>query len=799
MAEKTKPKGAAPAMDFGLGALTEAIAGSANALRVKQQEELKTQQAREQANQQLAEIASKQSQVSQELMDSLAPVLKTVGDAEAGRVEQETLRSSGDPLDFLTAVGNQIVDPGKYTQAGRTKRVAEATQQMNVMTSVAGLKQAAMADLGKAVEANFAASQGGLNAATLTLQQQNELLQAEVTKASTLAGTLANQTSMQQTALMSMSSQQLKALAAKANGQPIDVGGIMIQPGILQERVEAIDERELQAENRALVRAAKNWELDAKLAKKELQTMSLEELRPMLQTGSDRFELADIQEVYRIKQEAMTASIERDTKIFQYTDFGASVLAPAIQDLDRSVQNIPKGSPLESAAQGYRSMLVAVTAGLQEYQKSGLPIPVEAIDGANKTLLAARESYEKRIEAEAKFKAKGDKDLQDIYTETYRGNQPPQASVESAIQSRLKKGAPLEDVLPSAEAKRVSQLYTQKYQELRKANQFNSDLKEDDIKQMAIQQAMEQGIKESITKRTEGLISGQVMAPDHPLAGRFTPEQVVGLIGTADQRGLATFQSTYSLSDEEMASFLAGNAVPGKVTQADSAVLARIQTQELMMDLDSRESGLGRRFADWWTKKGADYVSQTQQKNMQAANATGVQAQVMEGFANKVETEQMGAYRMILASAAEDYDGKKSERYQQMISFDLNPSHRQAALLQFDDSLTDGERQTFMKNFVLPIVAEGQKSNRDYDDINTMIEQAIDANMTQDPQVAKILKKVAQNRPKIVNNLESVMGNTFWRPGPNQPRMGFQPHAWLRRTVAQRSYGWYEQLMQEGK
>lgn len=796
MADSKKP---ASAMDFGLGGLTAAIQESANALRIKQQEELKTNQAREVANQQLSEISRKQAEVSQQLVESLTPVLQTVGAAEAGRVEQEKLRSSGDPMDFLTAIGNEIVDPGKYTRAGRTQRVAEATQQMNVATQVAGLKQAAMADLGKAVEANFTASQGGLDTATLTLQQQNELLQAEVTKVASQAQVLANQTSMQQTALMSMSSQQLKALAANAKGQPIDVGGIMIQPGILQERMEAIDERELLGEQRALTRESKRFELDAKLAKKELETMTVEELRPLLLQGSDKYNLADIESVYQTKQNAMTAAIERDSKIFQFTDFGASVLAPAIQDLERVLPNIPKGSPLESAASGYKTMLVAVTSGLQEYQKSGQPIPVEMIDAANKTLIAARESFDKRIEQEATFKSKGDKDLKDIYMETYRGNQPPQASVESAIQTRLKKGAPLEDVLPPKEAKRISQLYTEKFQTIKKANQFNSDLKDDDIKQMAIQQAMEQGVKESITARTEGIIAGQVFAPDHPLAGRFSPEQLVGVMGSADQRGLATFQQTYSLSDEEMGSFLAGNPVPGKVTQADAAVLARIQTQELMLELDSKESGLGRRFADWWVKSGTTYVQQTQAKNAAAASATGVQAQVMEGFANKIESEQMGAYSMILANAAEDYDGKKSERYQQMISFDLNPSHRQAALLQFDDSLTDGERQTFMKGFILPIVSEAQKAGKDYDDTNAMIEQAIDANMAPDPQIAKILKKVAQTRPKIVNNLESVMGNTFWRPGPGQPRMGFQPQAWLRRTVAQRSYAWYEQLMQEGK
>ncbi len=485
MAEKTKQKTqAAPAMDFGLGALTEAIAGSANALRIKQQEEQRVMESRDAANRQLSEIAQRQAQVSQELVSSLEPILKTVGDAESGRKEQEALKSSGNPLDFLTSIGNEIVDPGKYTAAGRSKRVAEATQQMNVLSSVAGLKQAAMADLGKAVEADFIAGQGALNAATLTTQQQNELLQAEVTKVSAQAQTMANLASMQETAMMSMTSEQLKALSAKANGQPIDVGGVIIQPGMLQQRMDAMAERDLLAENRQLAREANRVELERKLAKKQLETMSLEELRPMMLSGSPDYALADIKEVYQTKQDAMTAAIDRDSKIYQYTDFGASILAPAIQDLDRAMPNIPKGSPLESAASGYKTMLVAVTTSLQEYQKSGQPIPVEMIDAANKTILASKESFEKQIEKEAKFKAKGDKDLQDIYMETYRGNQPPQASVESAIQTRLKKGAPLEDVLPPKEAKRISQLYNEKFQALKKANMLN-DMKDDDLKQMA--------------------------------------------------------------------------------------------------------------------------------------------------------------------------------------------------------------------------------------------------------------------------------------------------------------------------
>jgi hypothetical protein len=130
-----------------------------------------------------------------------------------------------------------------------------------------------------------------------------------------------------------------------------------------------------------------------------------------------------------------------------------------------------------------------------------------------------------------------------------------------------------------------------------------------------------------------------------------------------------------------------------------------------------------------------------------------------------------------------------------MVNFDLNPKHRQAVLLQMDDSLNDQEKKIFMKDFLLPIIDEAQKNGLSYEDTNIQVEKAIDANMAPNEQVAKLLKKVAKKRPSIITNIESATGNIFWRIAPGESRMGFQPHTFVRRSVLGSSYVWYQDAL----
>lgn len=783
--------------DFGLGAIT-GLLDSQKVLMEKRQEEERIQQEKQNAaNNSLSSILADSAKVSETLVREITPLVEDTAKLDQARKEQEQLESSGNPIDFLTSIGNKIVDPSRYTYEGRQKRINENQQQVNVKTAYASQQQAALGDLAKVVQADVVASGGKLAMASLMEKQGEEQLNTEVMRVKAQTDTLAASRALIDQKLATMTEEETRAAAANSKGQPIDVGGIIISPRALEDRVMELDNRKDLLEQRALAQESKKFELDKKLAKKELETMNLEELRPMLQTGSSKYSLEDIKAVYDVKSKAQTDAIDQQLKIFRFSDFGAAVIAPIADELDRVAPAIPKNSQLAGALSTYKTNVVAVTGQLNAYKEAGIQIPPAVFEAANTALTESKKAFEAAIDKEATLKSKGDKDLKDIYMETFRGNPPPKASVEQAIGNRLEKNEPLDDIFPPDQAKLIRELYTTKLGEKKRANVMNS-LDDKTIRQEAMQEAINEGVLQSISDRTIDLYRNQVNTPGNPLGGIISGDRFVGMVAEADGRGAESFKRTFGLSDEEMQAVLENKQIPGKVSGADIANLSIIQTQELMLMLDSVESGLGKKYVDWWSQNAVSYVTETRKNRAQNASATGVQQAAFESFAGGVEAQQIGDYVDLLNKSEVGYQTQKQKRYDEMVSFDLNPINRQAALLQFDSGLNDEEKKLFMKGFIIPIINEGNQKNLDFDQINSAVEAAIDANTTNDPRIAKILKKVAANRPSIVNNLESVMGNPFWRAGPEQPRMGFQPNAWLRRTTAQRSYQWFRDI-QEGK
>jgi len=751
--------------NFGLDGLTESLDSQTKLTADRQAAQLEQQQRQQAMTGELARIAKRSAEVSQGLMVDLGPAMATLDRVEKGRQEQEQLRASGNPGDFLSYIGNQIMEPGVYTQAGRAKTSAEVNQIVNAKTQQAALAQGAMQDLMQVVKADYDASGGQLAMAALLETQGNERIQAEVTRTQTLAQSLVANRALAEQRLAIMSADETRALVAKAGGKPIDVGGVMIDPGTMEARIQALDDRALAMESTELARAANKQELVRKMSRKELETMNLEELRPLLSSGSERFAIEDIQDVYNIKNAALTEEMTRTRQMLTYQDIGNTLFVPVIQDIERMDRVIPKNSPLGNSVNGFRTVVSGTLGMLDSYRQAGKPIPPEVAAAASEVIRAGREDIDKAVAAEAKLKSKGDKNLLDAYTEFYRGNPVPRASVESAITERLESNLPLDDIFLPETAKAVRDAYNTRYQTLKKENALNplGGVADKDLKAQAMREAIDQGVKETVTGRTQEFFQAQVSMPGHPLAGQVDANQMIGLVAEADQRGIQTFKQNYGLDDEEMARFLAGETIPGKVTAADAANLTVIQTQELLLRLDAYGPGLGKKYADWWTKNGNDYLLKLQQERTSKAGAVGIQGAAVDSFASPMELEQGSAYMQLLSAAADGLDSAKEKRFNDMVSFDFQPENRQAALLQFDDSLTDSERSTFMRGFLLPLIKEGQDKGLEYDEVNKIIEQAIDANVAPDPEVAKILKKVAKNRVKIIENVESTMTNPFWR------------------------------------
>lgn len=772
--------------DFGLGALSSAMTRQDELRKKRQAEEVNTLAAREKANAEKVRIAKKSTEISQGLSNETGALIGTLDQVEKARQEVETLRNSGNILDSISLIGKQVRDPTLYTREGRTQKVAETNQILNARTQVAAIQQGALTDLSQLVDAQFEASAAGLRSAQLSETQNQELINAEVTRVQTQMQTLATNNALQEQKLAMMSEEETRRVFESSKGKPIDVGGVMLSPGLLEQRMLTLNDRQDLRDARAAAAETKKLDLAKRIAKKELETMNLEELRPMLLQGDPRYELSDIEQVYNTKLAAQTADIERQTQLFKYSDFGASTIVPAIQDAERMSAAIPTNSGAGVALKAYQSSLGFVTQTLKKFQDAGVQIPIQVIAGADVALREEREKLDKAIDKEATLKAKGDKNLKDAYTNLFRGEPVDRASVTQAVQTRLGKGAPLDDILPPEVGKLVTERYQTILQDLQRKNIMNSMDKET-MKQMAMQQAIQEGVGSVITARTNEMFTNQLKDPENPLYGAMTPNAFLGMVAKADAEGVADFKRTYGLTDEEYTRFAKGEAIEGKVTSAQRAELGVIQSQRLLMQLDSVNPGLSKKYSEWWAAKGPAYAEKTQQARIAKATSSGLPDAAMESYAGDMEKEGQYAYMQVLGAAQDSYDGAKEQRFNDMISFDYKPQHRQAALLQMDDSLSDGERQEFMRGFVFPLMNQAREQNLDWEGTNALIEKAIDANVSEDPRIAKLLNKVSKNRSKITENVESIMSKPFWRAqNPN-----------LRRALSQRKYSWYEEIAGE--
>lgn len=786
------------AEDYGLANVNDSLKKQ-NDLLLKRQAEEQAQKTRENiANQEKQRIAESSSRISQDLVGNLSGLMGTIDKAEKGKAEVDALKASGNPLDMLDLIGKQITNPEVYTRKGRAAAVAESTQLINARTQAASIQQAALSDLSQVVDASLKSAGGALETAKLNELQNQEQIQSEMLRVQTQTQTLQNSRALAEQKLATMSEEETRVAYQKSEGKPLNIGGVMISPGDLENRMIMMDARKDAREARTAATELKNMNLAERMAQRELETMSIEELRPMLLNGSKDFKGEWIQQVYDRKMKAQSEQLSRLGKEFQYQDFSARVTVPAMEDAERMTPAIPKNTPLAAALDAHKNTVGTVMGMTKQFTDQGLPVPLEVNSAASVAITESRKELDTAIAKEAKLKANGNKELEEIYSEVYRGNPAPRDKVEQYVADRLDKNENLTAVLPEEVANSVRSRFNEIYSAKMKTGSMMPGFDKKQARAEAIQEAIAEGVGAKITERTQDLFQQQVMQPTNPLYGAVNPNQFLGMVAKADREGIAEFKSKYGLTDEEFARFTAGQRIEGKVGPENLTDLGIVQTQALYMQLDGIEAGLSKKYADWWAKQGNTFISQMAAGRAAMAQKDGIQAMTMETFAGPMEQRQTAAQMQVIADATESYDQRKAVRYNEMVSFDLNPGHRQAALLQFNKELNDAEKKQFMKGFILPIIRTGQEKNMSYEQINVAIESAIDAGQVEDPGLQKILKKVAKERTSQIEHLESVVSQPFWRAAPDQPRMGFQPQAWGRRTTATRAYEWYRESL-EGK
>lgn len=798
--------------DFGLGSLTTAL-DNQQTLQIDRQKQQVIQQMRtNQAQQDLAKISSKSAEISQGLSDSMGELTSVLGENEKARGEMHSLLSSGNPGDFVSAIGKQIMDPSLYTRKGREAREQEVQQAASAQTQIAGVKQAALQDAGNLVKANLDASAGNLNVAQMMEQQGAERIKTEVDKTQIQAQQLAAANSAQQQQLALMSADQTRVALANSGGKPVNVGGVLLSPGALEERVTLLDQRKDLEAGRQATADLKQLDAAQRLSKQILSTYSLEELRPLLLSGdpTGKFKLEDIKSAYDIKNQAMVDSVTRATQQASMADFGQTTLAPAGQTIQQMEPNMPQSGPLADAFRQYKNTSFAVANTSAQYKNPATgdynSMPLEFHVVGTTAIDKAKERLNTAIGQQATIQAKGDANMKEIYTNFYQGNPIPKASVEAAVNERLDKQQPLDDILPPDVSQKVRTKYNTKFAAaLQQAGQFGGAVSSENrkiIQNQAMQDAFKESVDETIGARTNDVLAGQVSQAGNPLNGVMSPPEFLQLVAKSDQQGLATFQKQYKLSDAEMVTVTSGGLVPDKgVDKAAVSTLAPIQNQAMFLNLDGIRNGLAKQYSDWWTgPTGQKYMTDLATFRSQTAAKSGIQATSFESYAS--EREQQQATDMIgqIGHAYTDgYTEHKQEAYNHMVSFGQNPSYRQAALLQFDPGLNDGERKQFYTGFIKPILDEVNKAGGTYTQANQAVEAAINSGQSSDPNQLKLLKKIAVNRSTTTSQLDSIQVQPFWQ-SMNPFGVGNTKSAdqnLLIKGVQQRDYKWFEDASQQ--
>lgn len=753
-------------IDFGLDKIGAVFTQQADLQKNRQIQEQADQARVNAANVEKAKIANASSDINLNLLTDFQGLAATAEKNKKAADLQTERFSSGDPMSFLEGLGDQILNPTLYTARGRAKTMAEEGQYVNAKASLASAQQQALAGLSANVDAAVTAAAGPLESAKLSEKQGMEQINTERLRLSTMAENMATQQQMQSMALASLDSTQVKALSEKSNGQPIDVGGVSIQPGMLQARKDMLDQREDLIQDRENARTLRQMDVAAKRNRKVLETFSLEELRPMLQSGdpTGTYDLKDIQDVYQVKTQAQSDQIARATTQMQYADYSAQVTVPAADQADKMLPNVPKGTPLEAATLGLKSTAAMVANLTAPYTAAGKPIPVEIMTVANQAIQGSNDRVNKAIEQQAKLAGKGDKDLTELLTEKYRGNPLPAATVESAVQSRLDKNQPLTDIFPPEVAQKIQTSYAAKVQAARSAGGMGigGPVDKQTLQAQAQREAVQEVVGQQIESRTNSLIANQVTYPGHPLAGIVDKTGLLQLTSAADSEARQIFMQRNQLTSEEMNLFVSGKPVPGK--ELSRSELSQVENTQLMFKLDAIKPGMAKQYADWWGNHGKFYLNLVEDNRLKAAQGDTLQNQALESFAAPIERQGGEMYMGSVQASGQFYDDSAQERYNNLVSFDLDPIKRQATMVQFDDSLTDEDRRTFMEKVVIPTTDALSAEGGDYKAINEAIEQQIQGGNFEDPITQKVVGKIVKNRDKVSRNLDAIYTKPWWGP-----------------------------------
>ena len=581
---------------------------------------------------------------------------------------------------------------------------------------------------------------------------------------------------------------------------------------------DAASDVNVQAEmdSRNFARYERQKEIIRESQKRELDTYNDQEILQMRKNGyrsvgGEQYHRDDVDAAYTRRQQVNQDWINSQVIEHNLAGFDKTALIAEDSRLKSITPRFRENTPAAEAARQYQAALGLFTKSVDSEDMAARLVGYAQFQ-------SAKASFDKVITAQAKAESNGDKGKEDLLVEYYRGNPVPKATLQTTLQERLVKNKPVNDILPPAVALRVQRRYIDAYQAKlteSKGNMLQTPGAED--KKMwqaeAAQEAIQWGINESITGRTESILSGQVSHPSHPLFG-WTPAKMVGVLKQADDTAFKDWKGKNGLDDAQALTIQGG----GKLADRDDSPallneLKAMENTQLIMELNGIDGELGTRVAKWWEVSGQDYL----QAEQQAYDSTTVQNSFEEtqlrALAGQQELDSMFQYGVGLTNSDSDIENEHLQRRADFLTFGGNPENTQAMLLHFDQNLKDAEKALVMKDIIGPLLVEAGTRGLTYQETNSFVERGIMNAEPANGELKRILKTVRRDRENYIQMLGDIqtMGHRFQNiRGLEQiaRTMGGNPRAGFGAPVPQSTnpyassnaskMGWFLKLKAEG-
>ncbi len=729
-------------------------------------------------------------------------------------------------LYMLQQADPSYTDKGNLARIGYYRQAADALGHKGAVEQ--GYYTDEIARVGRNLGLATIEKDSVLKMLTLAEQQGAQRLEMAKNIEATRLGTLQTQNAMMEAGVVNMTPDQVEAAKAKAIASPsgtANIAGIDYSTQMLTERSEALQEREyltqirseqmtsltlsnktlpeiqllktqaaaskdgtvtidnrpvslarIQEREDQLVNQASNslvqaFTLEAtmenmklKTDRKILDTMTPTELNTIIKNngvdGDNQYDMRLVREVRDAKYQDKAADLNERASLMNMGDPMAAPLSVKSQ-LD-SIKAEPN-STLEQVINRNQTQLAWATS-LMNPADGSTPSPQDMAAGMA-VLQSIQENTAAAITAQAKAKSRGDKNLEQAYEATYRGQAIPEEVVRTAIIEKVIAGKPATEWLDSAAHGILVDTFNAEFQRLKTENVMGN-MDKATMELMAGEKAANAVMMYSSAGFQEQVLSSQIQGgKDNPLkAIGMTPGAIVQLTHAADAKGMADFINAYQV-DEKTAAGMRQGLVPPEM----QSELARYQGAALYAELDKKNPGLGKAYTTWWSSEArTDFIDRFLAGKQSEASTIQQNA----GFSLLAPNAQgaMGSYANALASGERLlFESQLAKEHAEYVTFGGDPTTKQVFLLDRDKSLTDSEKQQAMQLVIQPMLQMGQANSWNQEQTTNYIESSLktlSGPIFENPEARKIAAKMLKNRDASIEILDSFINLSAGRVNP---------------------------------